>query len=225
MDNPWHYLPTEAPFVLPADTAAVRDFNDRASARHKLRIDDILPEPFVGDPSAPVVLLSNNPGFKAERVTLKLKPRFIERMRDNMRHESKDYPFVFFAPDIDVSHSHWWNRKLNGLLEEFSHDVLAESIFVVEHVPYPSERYKVWPGDFPSQAKAYNFSLVRKAMERQAVLVLMRGRRRWLRDIPELSNYDGLCVLSNPQAGTISRGNCDRFDDIVRAIKAARLRA
>ena len=71
-----------------------------------------------------------------------------------------------------------------------------------------------------SAAQDYNFSLVKKAMEREAVIVLMRGKRRWFRDIAALEGYAGRCDLRSPQTASISRGNRDKFSEIVRAITA-----
>ena len=84
--------------------------------------------------------------------------------------------------------------------------------------PYPSRRYGRGLPKLSSQD--YSFGLVRQAIERKAVIVLTRGKRRWLRAVPELSRYEGFCELRNPQAGTISRNNCVRFQDIRSAIEA-----
>ena len=62
-DNPWQRLPDRPPFVLPEDAAVVREFNAQVTEHFFLRVDDLLPEPFVGDPKAPVVLLGTNPRF------------------------------------------------------------------------------------------------------------------------------------------------------------------
>jgi hypothetical protein len=217
--NPWHRLPDRPPFVLPEDEAEVQRFNGRAHEDYKLRIDDLLPEPFVGDPNAPVLLLGNNPGFTPEGAARKKEPRFATRLRDNLLHKTSDYPFVFFAPDISEGHKRWWERKLKGLLH-FGHNALAKSVLAVEHFPYPSRRYGGGRLRLPSQAQEYSFYLVRKAMERKAVIVLTRGERRWLRDLPALEGYAGLCTLRNPQTASISHRNCDRFHDVVRAIEA-----
>jgi hypothetical protein len=219
IDNPWHRLPDRAPFVLPEDEGAVRDFNGQASEDHKLRIGDLLPEPFVGDPCAPVVLLGTNPGFTPEGAARKKEDsRFVERMRDNLVHKDSDYRFVFFAPDIQASHKDWWNRKLKGLLDHFDYSVLARSILAVEHFPYPSRRYGA--GRLHLRSQAYSFSLVERAMERKAIIVLVRGERKWLKAVPALCKYEGLCKLRNPQAGSISHKNCPRFEEVVRTIEA-----
>ncbi len=59
--NPWLHLPMTAPFVLAEDAPLVERFNLTASPDHRLDLT-LLPEPFLGLPSAPVVLLGLNPG-------------------------------------------------------------------------------------------------------------------------------------------------------------------
>jgi hypothetical protein len=217
--NPWQRLPDRPPFVLPEDKEAVETFNAKAPKDYKLRIDDLLPEPFVGDPHAPVVLLGNNPGYTAKGAARKKEPRFVARMLANLRHAASDYPFVFFAPDIDEALQGWWDRKLKELLP-FGRAVLARSLLAVEHFPYPSRRYGRKLPHLPSGAQDYSFSLVKKALERKAIIVLTRGERRWLRDVPALRTYGELCMLRNPQVASISRGNCDRFQEIEQAIES-----
>jgi hypothetical protein len=65
----------------------------------------------------------------------------------------------------------------------------------------------------------YSFRLVERAMQRKAIIVLTRGRKRWLSAVPALTDYAGLCLLRNPQTATISPQNCDRFLDVVHAIE------
>lgn len=220
IENPWHALPSEPPFVLPEDLAVVREFNRRASKDHKLRINRLLPEPYVGDPNAPVVFLGNNPGF-GNAARYRMEPYFRERMRNNLLHKKVDCPFVYFDPDLNEILRYWWESKLRGLLRHgFKHDVLARSILAVEHFPYPSRNYRGWRDPLPSKAQDYSFSLVRKAMQRKATIVLMRGRKRWLRALPELERYKRFYRLNNPMAGTISERNCENFKKIVRAIGA-----
>src|SRR5258708_2896938 len=133
-DNPWQHPLDGRRNVLPKDEAMVLDFNAHASKDHKLAIDDVLPEPFVGDPNAPVVILGNSPGFSPEKASHRQAPRFMARMCANLRHQPSDHPFVFLAPDIDGPHRRWWERKLKGLLHYFDqdHELLARSIFAVE---------------------------------------------------------------------------------------------
>lgn len=221
MNNPWHELPDKPPFVLREDEEKIRDFNAKVDKRYRLRIDEILPEPFVGDPNAPVVILGNNPGFKPARVCYKLERRFVQRLRDNLQHKPSDCPFVFFAPDIDDSHKTWWKKKLNGLLKNgLEYENLSKSIFAVDYFPYPSQEFKRFPCHLPSGAQDYNFQLVRQAIERKAYIVLTRGSKRWRKAVPSLPEYERFCEVRNKQAGTISLANCPQFQEIAQTIEA-----
>lgn len=215
--NPWAGLPAEPPFVLPEDAAVVHAFNAEASEGHRLRVDELLPEPFVGDPEAPVLILGNNPGYTEAGARLKRAPGFAARLRANLAHPPSDYPFLYLSPDAPDPARRWWRKKLRGLLD-LGEQRVARSVFAVEHSPYGSVRYGRAPR-VPSQE--YSFELVRRAMTRGAVIVLTRGRRRWLRSVPGLDGYARLCELSNPMAGTVSRRNCDRFEEVRRAVGGA----
>ncbi len=63
MNNPWLELPSTAPYLLESDRQQVETFNRTAKPNHRI-YDDLLPEPYLGNPStASIVLLSLNPGF------------------------------------------------------------------------------------------------------------------------------------------------------------------
>jgi len=62
MRNPWTDLPATAPFVLPCDKEAIEAFNASAKPDHTIHTE-VLPAPFVGNPTAPIVLLNLNPGY------------------------------------------------------------------------------------------------------------------------------------------------------------------
>jgi hypothetical protein len=186
-ENPWTHLPPSPPFVLPDDEPFVRDFNNRAAPKAFLHINEILPEPFVGAPDAPVVLLSNNPGL-GKGATQKQAGDFMDRMRDNLRHAPSDYPFVYLAPDFTGPHKQWWERKLKSLLKRFGHQVVARSILNVPYFPYASQRFGRGLPRLPSQA--YSFRLVRHALVRNAIIVFMRRDAMWKEALPELEKYD-----------------------------------
>jgi hypothetical protein len=218
-ENPWHRLPDIPPYVLPDEAAAVREFNLTASRHHFLHVDDLLPEPFIGDRNAPVLLLGNNPGFSEAGLPGRREPTFARRMRDNLLHRPAEHPFVYLDPDFNGRSKRWWERKLKHLLERFGTRVVANSILAVEHFPYPSRRYGHRRLVLPSQD--YSFRLVGEAMARGAVIILMRGKRRWERAVFGLAQYKRFIILKNLQQPTVSPGNCPRFEEVVRAVEAA----
>lgn len=217
--NPWHDLPQQPPYVLPDDEPFVSSFNSLAGPDHFLHINILLPEAFVGATDAPVVLLSNNPGFTDEGAVDKQTPSFIEKLRKNLHREPLDYPFVFLDPEFVGKGRQWWERKLKHLLAQFGHQVVAKSILNIPYFPYPSRKFGHQRLRLPSQE--YTFDLVRAAVIRRAVIVLMRQGRRWLDAVPELKGYERLFQVTNSQNPAVSPGNCREFQEVVRAIATA----
>src|SRR5262245_6795845 len=224
IENPWRHLPVRPPFVLPSDEECVRAFNKKKVGpghAHFIHLDDILPEAFVGDRAAPVVLLSNNPGY-GRTVADRSEPKFVAWMRSNLLHEAFAYPFVFLRPDFSGPGKKWWEPKLKHLLKEFGVEVVARSVLNVVYFPYPSQRYG--HGGLPLPSQEYGFQLVREAVKRKAAVVRMRANKGWFEKVPELNGYDRLYRVRNWQSPAISPGNCADYQNVVEAIREAEVR-
>jgi hypothetical protein len=66
VSNPWLDLPLAPTCVLPQDAPGIHAYNARARhERHRFRLD-LMPEPYFGDSTAPVVVLLLNPGYTPE---------------------------------------------------------------------------------------------------------------------------------------------------------------
>jgi len=233
-ENPWHHLPDEPPYVLPEDKDEVLTFN-KAHQDDYRRLDlELIPEPFVGNPHARLVLLGNNPGFKTlDKVAHKRKPAFRERMRNNLLHRLSDaFPFLCLDPDLDISPpgNLWWESKLKSVLAELGNgdnakSILARDVLAVEYFPYASHRFRHGKLARSLYSQQYSIGLVRNAMKDGAVIVLTRGKSRWLKAIPELEKYHRLVRLKNVMRAPISSRNCcddgwSHIQDVVRTIKA-----
>jgi hypothetical protein len=167
-----------------------------------------------------VLLLSNNPGYTEKGLALRQRPDFVARMRQNLRHEPSEYPFIYLDPKFeDGSGSRWWQKKLKHLLKEFEKLEVSRSILNVPYFPYPSSRFGHRSLRLPSQE--YSRHLVRQAMKRKAVIVFMRKGKGWLEDLPKLQTYARSYMVKNPQNPTISPKNLGEkgFAAVVRAIK------
>jgi hypothetical protein len=219
--NPWVHVPVDPPYVLLEDARAVGEFNASAGEAHQLQINKLLPEPFVGDPAAPVLLLSNNPGF-GERSLLRQQPEFMARMRAGLSRHPSAYPFVYLDPQCRET-GRWWWQKLTCLLRKFGAEVVARSVCNVVYFPYPSAKFR--HGRCEVRSQEYGFRLVREAVERGAMIVLMRkGQlKHWRNKVGELDGYANLIVLRNPQMPSVSPRNCEvgDYDRVVAAIEAA----
>lgn len=223
VNNPWSELPSRIPFVLHADLEAIQEFNAKPNRKdeHVIRVD-VLPEPFVGSKDAPVLLLSNNPGYGEEAVH-KQESAFMDRMRANLHHQPVAYPFVYLDPALSEPLKKWWRPKLKHSLErfgpEFGPEVVARSILNVVYFPYASQRFK--HGKLNLDSQQYGFQLVRAAMERNAVIVRFRKGMHWFKAVKGLEGYARLYRVKNFQNPTISPKNCEHFEEIVKAIREA----
>jgi hypothetical protein len=216
--NPWTDLPASAPFLLPIDVEAVERFNAKASRDHAVHLE-IVPEPFLGNPLAPVVLLNLNPGFVETDLTVHLDPAFNAGAVANLRHQHPEYPLYLLDPAFPSPGQDWWKRKLRVLIEEVGLRAVASNLFVVEIHGYHSRKYS---GALRLPSQPYTRELVLAAIARQATIVVMRGRRAWNALVPELSGLTSIAFLRNVQNPTISLGNCpDSFARILAAVKTA----
>lgn len=201
-DNPWVDLPKRSPFVLPEDKACIENFNLKANDNFRIHLE-IIPEPYLGNWNAPVVLLALNPGFKDADLTFHANPRFSELSRANLLHKPADYPFYLLDPSID--RTKWWDRHLRRLIDEVGCEKVANNVLCVEFFPYHSRKFRHTKCRVPSQE--HSFELVRQAIERDAVILLLRGRKQWVGEIPELENYRHFYIANTVQNAVVSPGN------------------
>jgi hypothetical protein len=96
---------------------------------------------------------------------------------------------------------------------------LPSRLLSVEFSPYHSKSFGHGHLRLPSQE--YSFQLVKQAMQREALIVCMRGQSLWFGAIPELATYDRLLNLRNPRSASLSPGNLNGFDQILAAVNKA----
>lgn len=213
MLNPWEHLSTNKPFALPSEYDILVEFNQIADNNHKLQLD-VLPEPFIGNPDARIVLLSLNPGFDKSDHEHHARQDFSEVIWRNLRHEASEYPFYYLDPKFrDTGGAVWWLKKLRVLIEDTSLEAVAQGLFCVELFGYHSINYRPIPKRIrqePLPHQHYGSQLVRQAMERGAEIVIMRSKKIWLESVPELVNYP-VHTLRNPQNPTVSPGNLEGY--------------
>jgi hypothetical protein len=216
--NPWLTVPSEPPYLLRCDSDAISIYNAKAQGMCRLQLN-ALPEPFFGRTTAPVVLLGLNPGFDERDPEVHSRPEFQALLRKNYMQGLSTFPFYFLDPRFESPGRAWWERKLKPLLDMFKPRALARSILCVEYFPYHSRRFCHASLQVPSQE--YGFDLVRSAIARGAVVVLMRARKLWIRRVPELEGYSRGFTLNNVRNVVVSPRNCAGFDVVVSAIRDA----
>ncbi len=222
MQNPWLQLPHTAPYVLPQDASFVERFNLKARDEHKIHLD-VLPEPFLGSPDAPVVLLNLNPGYNPHNVVNHTRPDFVRANRAQLEHRAAvDWPFYLLDPAVAFDSGYrWWSKRLRQPIEELGQRAVASNVLCVEFFPYHSRRCG-FSKSFRVPSQEYGFHLVRSAMARNAHVVVMRARAYWFREIPELATYSRRHQLRSVQSPYLSLRNCpDGYRQILDAIADA----
>jgi hypothetical protein len=201
--SPWAELPASPPFVLSCDETAISSFNRRASERHHVHLD-ALPEPFIGDPLAPIVMLNLNPGFHPRDPEVHARPDAAALIRANLEHRGRAF-YYFDSVFDDSPGGEWWRQRLGPLIRATNKESVETSVFVVEAFGYHSVSWK--PGcHVPSQR--YSERLVQQALARQAVIICMRAKQQWLSAVPELNAYPLFFGLNSVQNVTVSERNC-----------------
>lgn len=217
MHNPWIDLPPRKPFLLPCDEQSIRQFNHQAKQEHSIHCE-LLPEPYLGNPQAKVLLLNLNPGYDPNDIDFHQgHPSFIEANRANLNHEQQDYPLYMLDPRFDqYPGSAWWRGKLRPLIHRYGAKKVANDLCVVEYFPYHSKRFGF--NTFVA-SQTYSLFLVEEAMKRGALIIQMRSKRIWQKSVPLLAHYREYYVLTNPQNPAISEGNCPHgYPEIVKRL-------
>jgi hypothetical protein len=219
--NPWLGVPSVPPYFLSYDSARIQAFNRTHPNEMYALQEKVLPEPFIGNTKAQIVLLNLNPGFDDHDPEDHARSEFQALLRNNYSQSPLDYPFYFLDPQFDSGGRRWWERKLGCLLGIVERTQLARALLCVEYFPYHSRRFRHGSLELPSQE--FGFDLVRSAIKRKALVLFMRGRKMWLERIPELADYENKFALNSPQNVVISRGNCpaDWFDRTLANVRTS----
>ncbi|HYU20716.1 MAG TPA: hypothetical protein VEQ11_18675 [Chloroflexota bacterium] len=219
MQNPWKRAPRSAPFLLEEDRPLVEAFNRRARPDYAVHTE-LTPEPFLGRPDAPVVLLNLNPSWVEGDLGGHDRPDFALAARDNLLHVPSDYPFFLLAPRFEATGGgQWWRARLRWPIEDVGLAAVAQGLFVAEFFPYHSTKGYHGPR-LPSQG--YSFHLVERAMDRNALILLLRSERLWFNTIPSLRSYGRLYRLRSVQGVWISPANCPQgYSPLLRGLAGA----
>jgi len=226
MENPWLNLSEHSPFILFSDIEKIQLYNSKQKYdKHRIILDE-LPSPYIGNPNAPIIFLNLNPAYSPEESQSSNYSRYQDIARMNLLHKFNDYPFYVLDPSLRGSPSgfDWFKQRFNPLIESsgLSDKEISNKLFLVEYFPYRSQKYNWKNGLLPSQY--YSISLIKSAINRNAIIVIMRGKNLWFNAIPELKNYKNLYILHSCQYVTISENNIgyEGFEKITNRIISER---
>lgn len=225
-NNPWKEI-SRGHFILARDEGAIKEFNAslKPSQRDTYQIhDNIFPEPFLGDPVAPIVLVNLNPGFDERDFKLHAEPNFQNTILANLRHQNLEYPFYLLNPAFKETPGYkWWTRILGNLIKRFSAKLISQKILCVELFGYHSRKFysKEYLKNIKSQK--YSVDLVTDAIGRGAVVIYMRQVKQWNEVVGDLLiSYQRKYEVINKQQPYITENNCpDGYREIIKILNAS----
>jgi hypothetical protein len=221
----WASPPTAPPYYAhPEDGPYVDAFNrvrgEHAGGKYRLRTD-LLPEPVLGPHDARLVILNKNPTLdEADPELHHQDGPYREALLTNLRSSLGQFPHVLPRRPFGTSHSGaWWRPRLRQLIEAAGGgDQLASRLLAVEFHGYHAAGYHAIPVTLPSQLAA--FGLVREALDRGALILVMRGRELWEVAIPELGDHPNVLHGKNPQSVYVTPDNVDGdFERVLAAVR------
>jgi hypothetical protein len=141
-------------------------------------------------------------------------------MRANLGDDPRHHVQVGLLPEFEGTPAGVWSRGrcFRSLIKEhgFAPEDLAHRVLNVEFHGYHSKGWRSLPITLPSQN--FGFRLVRQAMDREATIIVLRGRLDWAVAVPDLADYPRLVLTKTPRVAAISRGNCERFSLVLEAL-------
>jgi len=226
MDNPWKQLPDNGPYVVPADAKNIEEHNKEIL---KLQYQtDVVPQPYIGSPSAPVYLLALNPGYCNRDIDPEQISNLAKVKRDTLMHnvDSAEYPFYPIDPEHrDTSTGEWWWKRLRKLAHDVGTKNLAKNIFCVEYISYHSSKYsKMKMGNTEDRllSQQYSGHLVQQALNEGKEIVFMRSQKLWESLVDGLADYPNKHELNSNRSVYITSGNLKTYDRLVTILRQQR---
>jgi hypothetical protein len=220
--NPWTALPDSPPYVLPEDRPFVESWNKQAANERKRLHTEVVPEPFVGQRAAPVVVLQLNPAWRD--LPDAHPPDLNAAIRGNLGDDPAGHVHPGFLDRFTETSGSWWRRRWRAVMQHsgLGFEDLAERVLAVEWYGYYSHDWANLPVTLPSQW--FSFDLVKRAVEREAVILITRGWRVWPVAVPTLLTYRRVFATRSARNAYISAGNLPAggFDAVVNALREFR---
>jgi len=224
IDNPWKGQITPTNLFLDIDKPFLDAHNSIRTAKPDHQLDFRPPPvPFLGFHNSPVVVLLANPGLDDDTKAIEesVQSPLFEPVKANLDAEMGTAHFALSDTFKGTPGGKWWRTRTAKLADEVGgFSVLAERLLAVELHGYHSKSWSAPLANFPSQQ--FGFHLVRKAIDRGALIITARSRDYWLAAVPELLTYKNVIEETiSPRAVHLSEGNLGStaYAKLVRALK------
>lgn len=217
MKNPWPNLTENGNnYVLDIDKDIVSKHNLNSNENHCFH-PELLPEPFIGNPNSSILALNANPGFNPEDFSVHSRKESRALILNNIKHElNTESNFYYLRPEFEgTPGGNWWRKRLRRLIEDCGEKTVSNNLFVLELIGYHSTNFKFIR--VPSQE--YNCYLIRKAISKGTLIIIMRSKKQWYGLVPELAGYSNCFIMKNPQSTYFSPNNINQYHSIINQLK------
>ena len=220
--NPWCALQEKrdaegnACYLLDEDAPYILAFNkEREENTHAWINTTRVPEPRLGSINAPVFILQSNPSLQGGNPTSEQSKDAIEALKNDE------------SPHAGLNgQNNWWLDRYGQLARDVCETKkLAEKICSVEYFPYPSPNFDRRHAYIRLPSQNYTFSIIRRALQMKAVIVVTRSWSQWVGAIPELANAPcgeekRVFTTNSPQCAYITEKNlgCEAYKAILKKI-------
>ena len=198
--NPWKEL-KEPDYYFQEDKEQIDEFN-KTLGPHPYFIDmNLLPEPWIGNKEANVILLFTNPGLKGNEAdnyqNKEYGKEFKEALCKNLIHGNKEYPYYYLNPKFKKTDGAvWLKQRLTDLVAELYNldkdrvweqlsdedlQLLSQKLFTLQLHPYHSAAYKKLKKQFKSHSYTMQLldNAVEKAKQGKAIIICVRSYKEW----------------------------------------------
>jgi len=168
-----------------------------------------LPEPYSGNPNSNVYCLNKNPGAP-DKCFSEDKGFEVATLKNlALKQETCFWADGIYNKCGKLHDGVNWLKQRTRKLEKILNR--QPNIFFIEYFPYHSSK----GFDFPAHLPSYDFSdmLIRQAIDKKKLIIIMREKAGWLRRIKEMGEYENLCYLHCPQGGYLTKDNIFRVNN------------
>ena len=220
--NPWLKIsPCDMDKISDGDEGLLGTYINKCQNSSENRSSlNLWPEPYVGDPNAPVYLLNGNPGYSNFDHLFTEDKEYVDFAKKNIEHKSL-YPlndFLYFniihTRGIVHGGSLWWKEKTSFVRNELCGNY--PYVFDVEYSPYHSKNGQMPNQKNLEQTNAYRYTdkLLLAAIKADKLFVIMRKQKEWMERLERIAssnnhilNYDNILMLSSVNNVCISQKN------------------
>jgi hypothetical protein len=213
LKNPWlDFDRSSASAIHEIDKAVVTSFNCSLEKRKNGHLFTLStkrePQPYFGNPDAPVLLLYANPVINPDRDWEESTEGYSLLLDKARKHEDIDENFLFLhSAYVGRFGYDWWMSTLKNVIQDVGLKSIHQNVFSVELFAYASLKFQGPKELIPTQE--YTRWLVQKAISNHATVMLGRAKREWIQLVPELQGYKHVFELKNPQQKRITPGNTE----------------